>query len=166
MKTTNQSLNYRIRTTQLADIPAILTLFADEVAAGRMLPRNKENMQAGIQNWRVASLNDEIIGCVSLVFFNETLCEIRSLAVAEAYRTNGLGKKLIEAALTLVTARGAENVLVLTRAPWLFEHWGFQKNEIRNFPEKVRQDCQPCPFINNCDEVALLHKIKESVDAK
>ncbi len=161
-----QSSNYRIRTTQLADIPAILTLFADEVAAGRMLPRNKENMRADIQNWRVASINEEIIGCVSLVFFNETLCEIRSLAVAEAFRTNGLGKKLIEAALTLATARGAENVLVLTRAPWLFEHGGFQKNDIQNFPEKVRQDCQPCPFINNCDEVALLYKIQESVAAK
>ncbi|MEN8240609.1 MAG: GNAT family N-acetyltransferase [Chloroflexota bacterium] len=162
MKHSKITSNYCIRPAQLADISAALNLFAGEVEAGRMLPRNKENMRAGIQNWRVASINDEIIGCVSLVFFNQTLCEIRSLAVAEAYRKNGLGKKLIEAALALAKVRGAENVLTLTRAPRLFEHFGFQKNDIVKFPEKVQQDCQPCPFISNCDEVALLYKIKES----
>jgi N-acetylglutamate synthase-like GNAT family acetyltransferase len=163
MKHTITTLNYRIRPAQLADISNILVLFADEVEAGRMLPRNRENMQAGIQDWRVASINEEIIGCVSLVFFNQTLCEIRSLAVAESYQTNGLAKALIEAILALAKERGAEDVLALTRAPWLFDRFGFQKNEIRNFPEKVQQDCQPCPFINDCDEVALLYNINEGV---
>lgn len=164
MKYTKPHLKYRIRTTQLADISDILTLFEEEVKAGRMLPRNKEDIRANIQDWRVASILDEIIGCVSLVFFNETLCEIRSLAVTEAHRENGLGKKLIKAALALAKERGVENVLTLTRVPRLFEHLGFQKNEIQNFPDKVQQDCQPCPFINCCDEVALLYQIKESED--
>ena len=165
MKYKKPLLKYRIRTTQLADISDILTLFADEVKAGRMLPRNKEDMRTNIQDWLVASIPYEIIGCVSLVFFNETLCESRLLAVTEAYRENGLGKKLIEAALALAKERGAENVLTLTRVPRLFERFGFQKNEIRNFPDKVQQDCQPCPFINRCDEVALLYQIKESEHA-
>ena len=166
MKYTKLPLKYRIRTTQLADISDILNLFDAEVKAGRMLPRNKEDMRANIQDWRVASLHDEIIGCVSLVFFNEILCEIRSLAVNEACRENGLGKMLIEAALVLAKERGVENVLTLTRAPRLFEHFGFQKNEIQNFPEKVQQDCQPCPFINCCDEVALLYQIEQSEQAR
>ncbi|MFV1949215.1 MAG: GNAT family N-acetyltransferase [Anaerolineales bacterium] len=164
MKYTKPLLKYRIRTMQLADISDILTLFDEEVKAGRMLPRNKEDMRANIKDWRVASILDEIIGCVSLVFFNETLCEIRSLAVTEAHRKNGLGKKLIKAALALAKERGVENVLTLTRVPRLFEHLGFQKNEIQNFPDKVQQDCQPCLFINCCDEVALLYQIKESED--
>jgi len=161
MKHVNKALNYRIRAAQLADIPAILALFADEVKAGRMLPRKKENMQADIQDWRVASLNDEVIGCVSLVFFNPTLCEVRSLAVAKPYRQNGLGKKMIAAALDLAQARGVPNVLTLTRSPWIFEHFGFHKDDIHNFPEKVHQDCRPCPFINCCDEVALLCKLEK-----
>jgi N-acetylglutamate synthase-like GNAT family acetyltransferase len=155
-------LNYRIRTPQLADIPEILSLFADEVNAGRMLPRNKKNMQVGLDNWQVAYTNDEIIGCVSLVFYNQTLCEIRSLAVAETYRKNGLGKRLIEAALALAKERAAKGVLTLTRVPGLFEQLNFQKSEIQQFPEKVQQDCQPCPFINDCDEIALLYKIEEN----
>ncbi len=163
MNHTKQFLNYRIRSAQLADIPDILALFADEVKAGRMLPRSKEIMQANIHDWRVAYINDEIIGCVSLVFYSQTLCEIRSLAVAKPFRQNGSGKKLVEAALVLAKKRGAEGVLTLTRAPGLFEHFGFQKTDIQKFPEKVQQDCQPCPFINQCDEIALLYKIKESV---
>ncbi len=163
MKHTKTISNYCIRPAQLDDIPYILSLFDDEVKAGRMLPRNKENMQAGIQDWRVAFINDEIIGCVSLVFFNQTLCEIRSLAVAETYRKNGLAKKLIETALALAIERGSQDVIALTRASGLFEQLGFQKNEIQNFTAKVQLDCQPCPFINQCDEVALLYKIEEKV---
>lgn len=156
------TLKYRIRTPQLADVPEILALFAEEVKAGRMLPRRKEEMQAGISDWRVAYKPDKIIGCVSLVFFTQTLCEIRSLAVAEDYRNNGLGKKLIVEALKLAKIRGAKSVLTLTRAPWLFEQLGFQVNTIGNFPEKVQQDCYPCPLINRCDEVALLYNIEEN----
>ncbi len=161
MNQTKTNVNYRIRTAQLVDIPAILALFADEVKAGRMLQRNIEEMQTNIHLWRVAEFNDEIIGCVSLVFFNQSLCEIRSLAVAEQYRQNGLGKGLITAALDLAKEAGAEKVLTLTRASRVFEPLGFEKNDIRNFPEKVRQDCQPCPFINACDEAALLYQIKK-----
>jgi amino-acid N-acetyltransferase len=162
MNHTKQSLNYRIRPAQLADIPDILALFADEVKAGRMLPRSKVVMQANIHDWRVADINDEIIGCVSLVFYSQTLCEIRSLAVAKRFRQNGLGKRMVEEALVLARERGAEGVLTLTRVPGLFEHSGFQKSDIQKFPEKVQQDCQPCPFINQCDEIALLYKFKES----
>jgi len=154
---------YRIRTAQLADIPEILAIFADEVEAGRMLPRSEEIMRANIQDWRVAYLDNVIIGCVSLVFFTPQLCEIRSLAVAESYRQNGLGKKLVQAAVDLAEERGAVNVLTLTRAPYLFEQFGFERDDIRNFHQKVQQDCQLCPFLTCCDEVALLLKIKESV---
>lgn len=159
---TKYSFNHRIRSAQIIDIPDILALFADEVKAGRMLSRDKEEIQANIQNWRVAYINDEIIGCVSLVFFNNTLCEIRSLAVDERHRHNGLGKRLIKSALDLAEETGATKVLTLTRASRVFELLGFQLNDIRNFPEKVRQDCKPCPYINACDEVALVYQIEES----
>ena len=152
----------RIRMAQLADIPAILALFAGEVAAGLMLPRNEAEMQARIGYWRVAEVNGEVIGCVSLVFFSQTLCEIRSLAVAKDYRQNGVGKKLVQAAVEFAQESGVRQVLTLTRSPWVFEPLGFERNLIENFPAKVQQDCQLCPFIENCDEVALLHTFQES----
>lgn len=163
MTDTTNTIKYRIRTPQLADIPEILALFAKEVEDGRMLPRSLDEMQAGIHNWRVASVQGKIIGCVSLVFFTSTLCEIRSLAVAEVYRNNGLGKKLILDSLSLAKKRGAKSVLTLTRSPWIFEQLGFRVNRIQNFPEKVQRDCAPCPLISKCDEVALLYKMEEAI---
>jgi len=152
----------RIRTAQLADIPAILALFAEEVEAGLMLPRNQAEMQARIGTWRVAEVDQEVIGCVSLVFFSQALCEIRSLAVAKQYRQNGLGKKLVQAAVEFAQESGVQQVLTLTRSPWVFEPLGFAKDLIHNFPAKVQQDCQLCPFIEQCDEVALLYTFQES----
>lgn len=162
MNETKVHFDYRIRTAQPADIPAILALFADEVEAGLMLPRSEAELQAKIQHWRVAQIDDEIVGCVSLVFYNTALCEIRSLAVGKPYRQNGLGKKLVHTALEFARETGAAEVLTLTRSPWVFETFGFERRQIGNFPAKVQQDCQLCPFINQCDEIALLYTINES----
>ncbi len=156
MSTSNKPI-YAIRNARPQDISDILVLFADEVKAGRMLSRDEEKMKAGIQDWRVAVQGNEIIGCVSLVFFNQNLCEIRSLAVAKDHRKNGLGKKLVETAMALAKERGAKQVLTLTRASNLFERCGFLIDDIQNFPKKVYTDCQKCLFIDNCDEVALLY---------
>lgn len=162
MTETKVHLDYRIRSAQLADIPAILALFADEVKAGLMLPRSEAELRAKIQHWRVAQIEDEIVGCVSLVFYNTALCEIRSLAVAKPYRQNGLGKKLVHTALDFARETGTNEVLTLTRSPWVFEAFGFERRQIGNFPAKVQQDCQLCPFINQCDEIALVYTIDES----
>ena len=161
MKNIKNSGQYLIRGADQDDIPGILNLFADEVQKGLMLPRSEEEIRSNIHHWRVSQFNDEIIGCVSLVFFNEKLCEIRSLAVAKSFRMNGLGKIMVEEALILAEDLGAREVLTLTRAPSLFELSGFQADNINNFPEKVRQDCNPCPFVNECDEIALLYSFKD-----
>ena len=162
MSVTMQKVDFQIRNTLEKDIPAILALFNAEVAAGRMLPRSKENLTVTLPLWRVATIDEEIIGCVSLVFFNSSLCEIRSLAVAEGYRMIGLGKKLIESAMELAQGYDATTVFALTRAPWVFERLGFKRTLIKKFPEKVWQDCKPCPFINKCDEIAVYFNLKES----
>lgn len=153
----NNSAKYIIRPAQVADVDDILALFAAEVEAGRMLARDKDKVKAGIDDWRVAVDGADVVGCVSLVFFNPKLCEVRSLAVAETHRSNGLGKMLVESALHLAKERNADQVLTLTRAAELFKRVGFVVDDIQNFPKKVMTDCQNCPFIDNCDEVALLY---------
>ena len=53
--TQTNAIEYHIRTPRLAEAPEILSIFAAEVEAGRMLPRSEENIRAGLQNWRVAT---------------------------------------------------------------------------------------------------------------
>jgi amino-acid N-acetyltransferase len=164
----NRSPKYHIREARIEDAHSILDLIADEVRAGRMLPRKLGEVQGGIADWQVAVIDEQIVGCVSLVFFNDELCELRSLAVASDYRGNGLGSNLICSSLDLARERDMARVLTLTRSTHLFEQLGFQQDLILNFPEKVWRDCLPCPLRHQCDEVALTYYLnkKENHDAK
>ena len=72
------------------EVEAVRALFDDEVRAGKMLPRSAESIFAQLHDWLVAEEDGQIVGCVSLVFFNDSLCEVRSLAVHPAYRGSGI----------------------------------------------------------------------------
>lgn len=139
------------------EIDAVLVLFEDEVRAGRMLPRDPQSMRERLSDWLVAEDKKRVLGCVSLVTFNPRLCEVRSLAVHPDARGQGLGSRLVMAAVELAETRGIPHVLALTRAAHLFEQLGFRRDVVTNFPEKVWRDCAPCPFRDNCDEVALIY---------
>jgi amino-acid N-acetyltransferase len=141
------------------EVETVRVLFDDEVRAGKMLPRSAESIFAQLDNWLVAEENGQIVGCVSLVYFNGSLCEVRSLAVHSAYRGSGIGRQLVEAALDMAQAHGVQRVLTLTRAAHLFERAGFRRDFVANFPEKVWRDCAPCPFRHACDEVALIYDL-------
>lgn len=153
-----------IRHPSLDEVDTIIALFEDEVRAGKMLPRSRENICNSLSNWLVAEIDGEIIGCVSLVYFNPSLCEVRSLAVHPNHRGNGIAGKLVESALEMAREQGAKQVLTLTRAPRVFERLGFQRDFVANFPEKVWRDCTPCPFRMACDEVALIYTLIPSLE--
>ncbi len=148
-----------IRAPHLSEVQAILQLFEGEVRAGRMLPRSPRDIQSRPQDWLIASDGEHIVGCVSLVFFNDELCEIRSLAVDPSYRGNGLGGRLVAVSLGIASVRRMKRVLTLTRAVGVFETLGFEREVVSNFPEKVWRDCTPCPLRHRCDEIALVYHL-------
>jgi amino-acid N-acetyltransferase len=145
-----------IRHPHPEEVEAIRALFEDEVRAGKMLPRPAEVIRTHLDNWLVAEEDGQIVGCVSLVYFNGSLCEVRSLAVHPDYRGQGIARRLVEAALEMARRQGVPRALALTRAAHLFERLGFRRDFVANFPEKVWHDCAPCPFRDACDEVALI----------
>jgi amino-acid N-acetyltransferase len=152
-----------IRTPHPNEVDAIVAIFESEVRAGRMLPRSPHDILARLDDWRIATDGDAVLGCVSLVFFNDELCEVRSLAVDEAQRGHGLGSILVNAAIDLARERGMQRVLTLTRATALFERLGFARQIVSNFPEKVWKDCAPCPLRERCDEIALVYQLNANV---
>jgi N-acetylglutamate synthase-like GNAT family acetyltransferase len=148
-----------IRQPHLTEVETIRSLFAEEVRLGRMLPRPADEVRATLDSWWVAEIDGRIVGCVSLVHFNGTLCEIRSLAVDPDHRGQGIAGRLIAAAVETARLRGVERVLTLTRAVEVFERVGFHRNLVGNFPEKVWRDCAACPVRHRCDEVALVYDL-------
>ena len=153
-----------IRRPNLDEVGPIIALFADEVRAGRMLPRRAENIRNNLMDWWVAIDDGRVVGCASLVYFGWGLCEVRSLAVDATCRGQGIGSRLIEATLSSARAQGMRRVLTLTRAVGLFERAGFMRRAVSDFPEKVWRDCELCPMRQRCDEVALVYDVQHDED--
>jgi len=150
-----------IRRPRLEEIESIRALLEVEVRAGRMLPRPVNDIRAHLGDWLVAEEYGQVIGCVSLVYYNAALCEVRSLVVDPGYRGRGIAAQLVQTALAMARVQGMRQVLALTRAAHVFEKAGFQIDQVTNFPEKVWRDCAPCPFRYACDEVALVFDLAE-----
>ena len=155
------ALNVNLRHPAAHEVEPLLALFEADVRAGLMLPRSPESVRCCLESWLVAEVGGEVIGCVSLVRYNDALCEVRSLAVRPDFRGQGIASRLVRAALGLAREQGYRRVLTLTRAPRLFEKVGFRLDVVTNFPEKVWEDCAPCPFKDACDEVALVYHLED-----
>ncbi len=148
-----------IRRAARADAPAIADLVNLGEREGQLLPRSLESIRASIADWVIAENNGRIVGVGSLIEMNPALAEVRSLAVAPEYRTNGVGAKIVDALVDAARARGISTVFALTRAVPFFEKQGFVVTDKENFPEKVWRDCSICPVRLACDEVAMVKSV-------
>ena len=96
----------------------------------------------------VASEGDEVIGHLQLVG-----SEIKNMAVDEAHRGRGVGRKLIGAAIELARAQGCSNLVVATATADIgnlrfYQRAGFRMRSIERdaftpatgYPEDLRSD--------------------------
>lgn len=151
--------NLTIRKAKLIDAQAIAELVNLGEREGQLLPRSIESIRASIDDWIIALDADRIVGVGSLLEMGNTLSEIRSLAVAPAYRKHGIGAQIVNALIDLARERKIPTVFALTRAVLFFEKLGFHITDKENFPEKVWRDCSICPVQFACDEVAVVKSV-------
>ena len=86
----------------------------------------------------------------------EDLAEIRSLAVAEGYQGKGVGRQLVDKALTEADSYGITKVFTLTYQPEFFRKLGFKDIDKAELPHKVWSDCINCSKFPDCNEEALI----------
>ncbi len=70
--------------------------------------------------------NGQIIGCCALQIYSKRFAEIRSLAVAKKYQGRGIATKLIRQCLARAKQKKIYEVLSITNALRLFNHFGFK----------------------------------------
>jgi amino-acid N-acetyltransferase len=145
-----------IRQALPADVEGIALLVGQHARQGHLLPRSAENIRASLATWVVAAADDAIIACGSLLEITPTLVEIRSLAVAPAYRSHGLGAQIVAALVDEARRRAIPTVFALTRVVRFFERQGFRVTTKERFPQKILNDCQLCPLQQCCDETAVI----------
>jgi amino-acid N-acetyltransferase len=148
-----------IRRAERVDVAGIASLVNEHARRGDLLPRSLASIYQQLDNWIVADHAGEIVGCVSLLRYTSGLVEVRSLAVDDSLKGNGVGSKLVGALIDEARARQVPTLFALTRAVPFFARMGFEVVGMAEFPEKVWHDCRLCPVRFNCDETAMVLKL-------
>jgi amino-acid N-acetyltransferase len=149
-----------IRKAVMRDISPILTLINDYAAKGIMLPRTEFEMSEAIRDFTVVTQGSALLGCGALHFYSPTVAEIRSLAVAEDAKTQGVGRKLVAALISEAQAFELDAVFAFTYVEKFFAKVGFQVVERGTLPLKAWKDCLRCPKFQACDEIAVLRVLR------
>jgi amino-acid N-acetyltransferase len=118
-------VNINIRKATKAEIPAISDFIMLFVEQGTLLPRTLDELEELIENFFVADMDGEIVGCAALEIYNRKLCEIRSLAVSEKVRGHGVGKKLVLACVELAKEKNIFEVMAISASDGFFQACGF-----------------------------------------
>ncbi|AXF22762.1 GNAT family N-acetyltransferase [Burkholderia pyrrocinia] len=137
-----------IRRAHSADYSIIRTLLESED-----LP-NEDVTIEGIPHFYVASLVDgSLMGCVAIEQYG-TDALLRSLAVADGARRNGLGRTLVAAAEQAAIAHGVRRLFLLTTtAANYFASIGYHKFERAVAPSRIQSTSQfasLCPASATC----------------
>jgi len=145
-----------IRKAVLKDARAIHSLISDYYQKGILLPRSLASICERIRDFWVYEEEGEIIACCALQVVWEDLAEIRSLAVREGRRGEGIGRRLVEACIEEARELGVSRVFSLTYEKDFFASLGFSEVDKSQLPQKVWSDCVNCVKFPSCDETAVL----------
>lgn len=151
--------NRTLRKARISDIPKVHELVNTFAARGEMLGRSRSELYESLRDFFVLDQDGSIVGCCALHINWEDLAEVRSLAVHEDLRGEGLGKALVLACLEEARQLGISRVYALTYRAGFFEGLGFLPVSKDSLPQKVWGDCLKCPRFPNCDEDAVIVEV-------
>ena len=157
---------FRLRKACVGDAKGIQAFLRDCANRGELLPRALTHLYKHVRDFHVAELDDgRLAACCGLSIIWEDLAEIRSLVVVEAFRRQGLGRRIVQACLGEAGSLGVQRVFALTYQATFFKKLGFVEVDKDMLPQKIWADCIHCPKYPDCDETAVLLDL-ESSDAR
>jgi amino-acid N-acetyltransferase len=128
---------------------------------GRMLFKSHSQLYESLRDFAVFVRDREVVGCVGLAILWADLAEVRSLAVDEAHRGQGIGRRLVEWTIREARRLDIRRIMSLTYEQAFFEKLGFVVVPKETLPLKVWSDCVRCPKRENCDEIAMVRTLPE-----
>jgi len=149
-----------VRKAAMRDIPNMLSVINSYAANGLMLPRTEFEMSENIRDFSVAYEGNMLMGCGALHFYTPKTAEVRSLAVLPAAKQHGTGRAVVNALEEEAREHDLEAIFAFTYVPGFFQKLGFAEVERGELPLKAWKDCLRCPKFHNCDEIAVLKRLK------
>lgn len=147
-----------IRDARPGDEDAIAALLEPYVLKKIVLRRTPAEIRANLDKTIVCEVNGRLLGTTSLVFFTDTLCEIRALVIADDLQGKGIGRQLVLAAEEKALRYSLQRPLrffALTYTPEFFERCGYERTTKDKFPEKIYEVCNFCLRKDDCHEIAV-----------
>jgi N-acetylglutamate synthase-like GNAT family acetyltransferase len=114
-----------VRPATEADIPALQVFITPFVDDGKLLPRTFDELTDLLDEFFVAELRGQIVGCAALEVYSPKLAEVRSLAVSPLVQGMGVGRKLVDACVQRARDRHILEVMAITSSEAFFKACGF-----------------------------------------
>jgi amino-acid N-acetyltransferase len=147
----------RIHKAHLQDARNIFDLVNSLSGDGTLLQRSYAEICENIRDFTVAETSEgEFLGCGALHLYGPHLAEVRSIVMKPESKGQGAGGLLLKALVEEAEQHAVLSVCLFTRIPDFFEHFGFRVAERDAMPDKIYKDCQTCPRLYACDEVAMV----------
>ena len=115
--------NFTIRQAGRADIARIEDLI--EANPKTIVPRKSQEYDELLETFWVAEQDTKLVGCVCLEVYSAKICEIRTLIVDSSRRHLGIGRALMEMAISEAQKRKVPQIMVITSDPDYFEKINF-----------------------------------------
>ena len=147
-----------VRQAKLQDAVNIFELVNSLSGDGTLLRRSYAEICENVRDFSVAEESESgiFLGCGALHLYGPHLAEVRSIVVKPEAKGQGAGGRLLKALLEEADEQGVTSVCLFTRIPDFFFHFGFRIADRTTLPDKIYKDCQACPRLYACDEVAMV----------
>jgi amino-acid N-acetyltransferase len=114
-----------IRPARTADIKEIRAIIDEYAASRRLLTKETVTLYESVQEFMVAEMSGKIVGCGAVHVLWEDLAEVRSVAVDQSIRGQGIGHGLLEALIKKASEIGVKRIFCLTFETEFFGRHGF-----------------------------------------
>ena len=146
-----------LRAAKLPDAANIFQIVSSLSHDGTLLPRSYAEICENVRDFAIAeNASREFLGCGALHLYGPHLAEVRSIVVRPEAKGRGAGGALLRALLEDAEEQKVTCVSLFTRIPQFFLHYDFRIVERTQLPDKIYKDCQTCPRLYACDEVAMV----------
>lgn len=149
-----------VRRARMSDVEKIHQLVNVQAEQGEILPRTLSNVIHDIQNFVVADIDGDVVGCASLYIYQTGLAEIRSVVVDKTAQGQGQGQALVQYLLEFAHQMELEQIIVLTYIAEYFAKLGFNTIDKASLAENIIEDSEPSPNKDPADEVAMEYIVK------
>jgi amino-acid N-acetyltransferase len=147
----------QVHKAHLQDAQNIFDLVNAHSGDGTLLKRSFAEICENIRDFTVAYRDHPETGEIDFLGCDGPhLAEVRSIVVRQDRRGLGAGDAILEALIAEGEEHHVTSVCLFTRIPDYFEHLGFRIADRTAMPDKIYKDCQTCPRLYACDEVAMV----------